>query len=115
MVKLNLDQFLRKGLLTKSKPYTMIDSASVLDEDIKKFLDTLSTYNEYEIESTPYDSFIFTGNDNIYFSYGFNTNTGTALHEALFILSATKITKVSDNVYILTESSGKEYTLRMIE
>ena len=67
----------------------------------------------FDIDGIIYDSVIFTGSDNVYFSYAFNSNSGQATVESLFILSSLHISKTSDNTYELVESTGHTSTLTL--
>jgi len=110
MSKLSLDQFLRNNQSSNKKTLFYFDDIDPVDrngEALIEFLQHLHNHcGIYEIDQSIYDSVIFTGSDNIYFSYEFNSNSGNALAETLFILSSLQISKTSDNSYELRESNG---------
>lgn len=112
MTKLSLDEF----LLLEFAPNPVRSIPLDFDSSSNDIITTLITdlYNHvgiYLLDGVSYDSFLFTGTDNIYFSVEFNPITGSALRETLLILSVLSIEKTDDNTYTLTEKSGFIHTL----
>lgn len=109
MAKLSLDQFLRESsvpLSDKARLY-LPEDIEFVDKAVFPLINALYEHTGmYEINGVLYDSVVFTGSDNIYFSYAFNPNSGNALAETLFILSSLQISKTSDMSYELIESTG---------
>ena len=112
MIKQDLDSFLSLSNNTLSDKVAYLLSESIEPVDcngnrLYLFINELYEHSGlFDINGITYDSVLFTGNDNIYFSYEFNINSSKALAEVLFILSSLQISKTSDNTYELTESSG---------
>ena len=113
VVKLKLDQFLRhQSSIVRTPLSEYIEPVDIHGVGLCPFLDNLYQHSGvYEINGIQYDSVIFTGSDNVYFSYEFNSNSGRALAESLFILSSLQITQTSDNTYELVEPSGNSSIL----
>ena len=113
MTKLKLDQFLRASNIALSSKVRLLLSDSIEPVDLNGnglslFLNELYDHTGmFEIDGIQYDSVIFTGSDNIYFSYAFNPNNCKAVAESLFILSSLQISKTSDNTYELVEATGQ--------
>ena len=117
MVKLSLDQFLRDSATPLSNKVRLFLPECVEPVDrtgtgLSTFLNEIYNHEGlFEIDGVSYDSVIFTGSDNIYFSYEFNPNSGKAIAETLFILSSLQISKTSDMTYELEESACKTNVL----
>lgn len=111
MNKLKLDQFLQaQNMHTFGK--SLPQEPSVRDAG---FLSLLTDLNEhvgyYQINQVLYDYVLYSGNDSLYFCSGFNANSGRVTDEILFVISSTKVSKISDNTYALTEFNGDEHLL----
>ena len=106
VAKLSLDQFLRLEAFSNRVRLLLPEQAEPVDRNgngLSSFVTVLQDHSGmYEINGITYDSVVFTGSDNIYFSYEFNPNSRRAIVETLFILSSLQISKTSDNTYCTT-------------
>lgn len=85
-----------------------IENASFVrpSTDIKHIIPVLESHEGlFIINGIEYDSILYCGTDNLYFSYGFNYTTSKAIAEALFIVDT--ITQVSERSYLIKSDNSE--------
>ena len=100
MAKLSPNNFIRPSD-SSSLTITLLDFVKKLELHEGLFV----------VDGKEYDNLLYTGNDNLYFSYCFNFNTGRAVSETLLIVDT--ISEYSSQ-FVIT-SQGKEYSVFLKE